>query len=436
MNYYLFVDNFRGFRDTCVPIADVNFFVGENSTGKTSLLSLLKMFSGSNFLMGRGIEDEDVSFRRFSDMVTIDASDHSYFHIGFAAETPPTKNSGKATTGWLFTFRDIQGRPRVSKCTFCRNGEKLTLRFGTSVLYKRSACSTSLTPEQVMSAMRSDWVREHARRKPTGYQKLETPRGFGGEPLPILFALSLISQKAKKRGEPVFSFPDIGFAPPPLTWFAPIRSEPKRTYDELVLEFSPQGQHTPYLIRQMLKSKKQKAKLKDFIESSGKATGLFRDVTIQNFGRGPSSRFELDIVIDDNKFNILHVGYGVSQALPIMVEFLAENPGTCFAVQEPEIHLHPRAQAALGDIIFEMSVKDHKRFLVETHSDFMIDRFRMNYRKERARKPVGQVLFFERRDKHNMVTALSIGPSGDFPKDQPDSYRQFFVREQMNLLGM
>jgi len=31
----LYVDNFRGFRDTYVPIADVNFLVGENSSGKT-----------------------------------------------------------------------------------------------------------------------------------------------------------------------------------------------------------------------------------------------------------------------------------------------------------------------------------------------------------------------------------------------------------------
>ena len=33
-----YVDNFRGFSDTYVPISDVNFFVGENSSGKTSLL--------------------------------------------------------------------------------------------------------------------------------------------------------------------------------------------------------------------------------------------------------------------------------------------------------------------------------------------------------------------------------------------------------------
>jgi AAA ATPase-like protein/putative AbiEii toxin of type IV toxin-antitoxin system len=436
MKYFLFVDNFRGFRDTCIPISDVNFLVGENSTGKTSLLSLLKMFSGPGFLMGHDFDDEDINFRRFSDMVTIDAPDHSYFHIGFAAETAEPKSS-RTTTGWLFTFRDTRGQPRLAKCTFCRGGERITLKFGSSVSFKSSPCPVPMTAEEVMSEIRSKWVHEHATHA-NGYQRLDTPRGLGG-PLPILFALSLISDLAKKRGkknEVVFSPPDIGFAPPNLTWFGPIRSEPKRTYDELVLEFSPEGQHTPYLIRQMLNSKKQRTKLREFIESSGNASGLFRDIKIQNFGRGASTRFELDIVIDDKTFNILHVGYGISQALPIMVEFLARPRGTWFAVQEPEIHLHPRAQAALGDIIFDMAVKDNKHFLVETHSDFMIDRFRMNYRKHRSKRPDGQVLFFERRDKHNVVTPLSIGSSGEFPEDQPEGYRQFFVREQMNLLGM
>src|SRR5581483_11306203 len=103
--------------------------------------------------------------------------------------------------------------------------------------------------------------------------------------------------------------PDV-FAPPDLTWFGPIRTEPKRTYDEVVLDFSSEGRHTPYLIRRMLKSKTQAAKLKAFIEKVGKASGLFQDVKIQNFGRGPNPRFELDIVIDDQALNILNVGYG------------------------------------------------------------------------------------------------------------------------------
>src|SRR5581483_3175395 len=434
MKYFLFVDNFRGFRDTCIPITDVNFLVGENSTGKTSILSLIKLFSGPSFLMGQEFENEGVTFRHFSDMVSAHSSDPDYFHVGFAAEFED-KKTGKSATGWLFTFRDNQGQPRLAKCTFCRGAEKITLKFGNAVYFKTSECSAP-SATQIVSALRSEWVVEHS-AKTNGYQKLDAPRGFGNK-LPILIALSLVSdvsRKRKKREELVIYPPDV-FAPPDLTWFGPIRTEPKRTYDEVVLDFSSEGRHTPYLIRRMLKSKTQAAKLKAFIEKVGKASGLFQDVKIQNFGRGPNPRFELDIVIDDQALNILNVGYGVSQSLPIMVELLARPRGTFFALQEPEIHLHPRAQAALGDVLFEMASTDRKRFLVETHSDYAIDRFRMNYKKDRANKPDSQILFFERQDKHNAVTPLSIGETGELPAQQPESYRRFFIREQMNLLGI
>ena len=437
MKYFLFVDNFRGFRDTCVPITDVNFLVGENSTGKTSLLSLVKLLSGPRFFMGLDFGDPAIGFKHFDDMVSANSKDRGYFHLGFAAEYKEGKKSETTTSGWLFTFQEHRGQPRLTKCTFCRGGELINLRFSSSVLFKSSTCPAHTSAEMIATALRSTWVHEHSSHA-NGYQKLDVPRELGGH-LPVLLALSIISELAKKKRKTqdlVFNPPDIGFAPPSLTWFGPIRTEPKRTYDELITEFSSEGGHTPYLIRSMLRSRKQATKLRAFIERVGKASGLFQDVVIQNFGRGANARFELDIVIDGLPFNILNVGYGVSQALPIMVEFLARRPHTSFAVQEPEIHLHPKAQAALGDVIFEMATTEHKQFIVETHSDFMIDRFRMNYRKQRANKPDAQILFFERRDEHNVVTPLAINDSGELAADQPAGYRRFFVREQMDLLGM
>ena len=79
MNCYLFVDNFRGFCNTCIPITDVNFLVGQNSTGKTSVLGLLKLFSGPHFLMRPEFGDEHVSFGHFSDMVSAHSNDQQLF---------------------------------------------------------------------------------------------------------------------------------------------------------------------------------------------------------------------------------------------------------------------------------------------------------------------------------------------------------------------
>lgn len=440
MSYYLFVDNFRGFKDTCIPIADVNFLVGENSTGKSSILGLIKLFSGSRFFVRNDFADEDVGFSHFSDMVSAHAADQSYFHIGFASQVGQTRNGSaeRGASGSLLTFREKEGQPQLFKGTFCRGDEQVTLKFGNSIFYRTIQCAQSQTAEELVSRFRSEVVLEHRRKKEIGYERLNAPRGFGRR-IPALLALTLIGEVAankRKKQSLVLFPPNAPFAPPDLAWFGPIRTEPKRTYDELSIAFSPQGRHTPYLIRRMLSSRSQATRLKEFIEKVGKASGLFQDVRTKSFGRGATARFELDIVLDDKALNILNVGYGVSQSLPIIVELLARDEGTWFAIQEPEIHLHPRAQAALGDVLFEMATTDSKRFLVETHSDFAIDRFRMNYKKSRSSKPDGQILFFERKDKHNFVTPLAIGRGGDLPANQPDSYRQFFIREQMSLLGI
>jgi len=438
MNYYLFVDNFRGFSDTSIPITDVNFLVGENSTGKSSVLGLVKLFSGPGFLMGQEFAGEDVGFNHFLDMVSANSTDQSYFRIGFATETKGRKGKARqSATGCLFTFREERGQPRLHKCTFCRGQEELTLKFGRTISFKTRGCVAAATAPDIISRLRNSWIDEH-RGNENGYDRLTVPRGFGGR-LPIVIALSMASDASrskKKNGEMVLFPRDLVFAPPDLTWFGPIRTKPKRTYDEWSVEFSSEGVHTPYLIRRMLKSKSQAARLTDFIQKIGKASGLFQDVRTKSFGRGAMARFELDIVLDDKALNILNVGYGVSQSLPIIVELLARERDTWFAIQEPEIHLHPRAQAALGDALFEMAALDRKRFLVETHSDFAIDRFRMNYKNGRSDKPESQILFFERRDKHNVVTSLPISKAGELPADQPDSYRRFFIREQMNLLGI
>jgi hypothetical protein len=438
MKYYIFVDNFRGFSDTCIPITDVNFLVGENSTGKTSILGLLKLLAGPRFFFDQAFDSEHINFGGFSDMVSVHSNDRSYFRIGFVWEELHGKKKTPVVTGCLLTFKEEEGLPKLAKCTICRGGTKVSMRLGSDIYYREETCA-SLSTKTVVSSLRSQWANEHSGNGGK-YTKLVVPPSIGRN-MPVLVALSFImggNRQRKKRDEFVFYPPQIDF-PPELTWLAPIRTKAKRTYDQLTQElFSPEGAHTPYLIRRMLRSRSKSAaiKFRDFIAKVGKASGLFQDVRIRNFGRGATAPFELDIVLDGKAFNVSNVGYGVSQSLPVLVEILARPHGTWFAIQQPEVHLHPRAQAALGDVFFELAAEDHKLFLVETHSDFTIDRFRMNYKKDRAIKPDSQILFFERRDKHNVITPLAIGKKGELPAEQPDSYRQFFIREQMNLLGI
>ena len=82
MKKYIFIDNFRGFKNAFIPIVDVNFLVGQNSTGKTSVLGLLKLLSTPQLLLGGSLSDDDINFGNFRDMVSAHAEDQTYLGLG------------------------------------------------------------------------------------------------------------------------------------------------------------------------------------------------------------------------------------------------------------------------------------------------------------------------------------------------------------------
>lgn len=280
-----------------------------------------------------------------------------------------------------------------------------------------------------------EWVAVHAGPRDKSWSEI-SPLPDEIRRIPLIMLMAMARSSSSQSKELSFSVPPFA---PPLVWIAPIRSKPRRTYDEPQTPFSSEGSHIPYVIRRMLNSEKEATKFKEFIERIGKASGLFQRIEIKYFGNSETSPFEVDAYLDDEALGIGWLGYGVSQSLPIFVELLDRPEGSWFAIQQPEVHLHPRAQACLGDVFFEMALRDQKKFVIETHSDFTIDRFRLNYRnsrRSRGKLPQSQVLFFERHDRRNIVTPLPIGPKGDLPSDQPEGYRSFFLKEEMKILGI
>ncbi|MDX1999475.1 MAG: AAA family ATPase [Thermoanaerobaculia bacterium] len=73
----------------------------------------------------------------------------------------------------------------------------------------------------------------------------------------------------------------------------------------------------------------------------------------------------------DDLVNIADVGIGVSQVLPVVVALHAAEPGTIVYIEQPELHLHPRAQQALAKLLVA-AAKRKVRVVVETHSDLLL----------------------------------------------------------------
>jgi hypothetical protein len=225
-----------------------------------------------------------------------------------------------------------------------------------------------------------------------------------------------------------------GHGPLPMGTFsftAPIRSRPRKTYDEPATPASSEGGHIPYELRKLFKT--DGTDVHQNLIKYGENSGMFNDIVIKNYGDDSSDApFRLGFVLDNEPINIINTGYGISQVLPIIYDAFAGRANVT-AIQQPEIHLHPKAQAALGDVFFNVAQQRMKRLLIETHSDYIIDRFRWRQKKS-DKKVQAQVLFFARKDGRNIATSIPILDSGLYPKDQPREFREFFVTETMRNL--
>ena len=67
----------------------------------------------------------------------------------------------------------------------------------------------------------------------------------------------------------------------------------------------------------------------------------------------------------------LDVGFGVSQVIPVVVGAL-DDTSQIFAVEQPELHVHPAVQVALGDVFIDGIKNSNRTMLIETHSEHLL----------------------------------------------------------------
>lgn len=66
------------------------------------------------------------------------------------------------------------------------------------------------------------------------------------------------------------------------------------------------------------------------------------------------------------------VGFGISQVLPVITLLQYVPEGATVVLEQPEIHLHPLAQAALADVIIQAAVHRNVQVLLESHSEHLL----------------------------------------------------------------
>lgn len=152
--------------------------------------------------------------------------------------------------------------------------------------------------------------------------------------------------------------------------------------------------------------------------------------------QGRSNRYELIVHRDGVACNLRDVGIGISQVLPVLVVAFFAPSGSTIILEEPEIHLHPLAQATLAELFVETSKTRNVQFIVETHSEHLFRRMQTLIAKNKSVLKETSMYFVERVGPDAKLRTLEVDEYGRV-KNWPEGFfgdAMGETREQARLM--
>ena len=96
-----------------------------------------------------------------------------------------------------------------------------------------------------------------------------------------------------------------------------------------------------------------------------------------------ATRLELLLNSRDGEtlFRPINVGFGYSYVLPVIVSALLAERGSLLIIENPEAHLHPRAQSRIMEFLIGQALRKDLQLIIETHSDHVVNGMRISMKK-------------------------------------------------------
>ena len=410
-------------KESRIEIRPLTILAGANSSGKSSIMQLL-------LLMKQTLEASHDPGPLLLNGPNVKFTSANQFISRFQ----------KGSDGQAFSVEIETGKERKHKVAFS-NKENQTIEIRDMVVVI-DGNSLRLTPEQRSDDIEKSVVKLFRERiKEIGYFK-ESLIKLSYPMFARKFNLAVVRNRCfldihfesaddipfqKMMSVKIFSFvPDHELRR--MIHVPGLRGNPERVYNRTVTGPDFPGIFEHYVATLIAQWQEQKDDRLQALESMLSALGLTREISAKysddtqielQVGRLPKSeRDGSDLV------NIADVGFGVSQVLPVLVALLVAEKGQLVYLEQPELHLHPRAQYALAKILAE-TAKCGVKLVVETHSALLLLQVQTLVADGKLDPALVKLHWFSRGSEDGTTAVQSAdldenGAFGDWPEDFGD----------------
>jgi predicted ATPase len=149
--------------------------------------------------------------------------------------------------------------------------------------------------------------------------------------------------------------------------------------------------------------------------------GVIDEFTVSEVASG-TDLYELKVAVPGSatRVTVTDAGFGISQALPVLVQVFYAPQGSPVLLEQPEIHLHPAAQSALGDVLLAAVKERGVQLLVETHSEHLLHRIQRRIAEEQITNDDVAMYFIQSSNGRSEIQELNVDEYGNitnWPRD-------------------
>jgi len=410
------VKNFKAWQDNHpVDLAPLSLFLGTNSAGKTSLLQML-------LLLKQTAESPD---RR--QHLNLGGQPGDVLHVGGFKD--------------IISGHDLKRELAFGlRFTGFRPAKKGPSEYDYDVSYCRAHGGIPLVKTLTYASGERTFRAERGQKG--GYRLTIADSGTEG---PTGEAKQLVSKKYEPERSVAFSAPAVAAlglegdrvqdyalqmveALKGIVYLGPLRERPQRSYPWNQQSPGDLGTKGEFAIQALLASANDRAKrtdlggkgwLVDRVSHWFKKMDVADGLSLQN--EGPSVHYEVLVHQKKIKANLVDVGFGVSQVLPVVTLAYFVPEGSTVILEQPEIHLHPLAQTVLADLFVEASQTRRVQFLVETHSENLFRRLQYLIADEQISPDACRLYFVKRGEESATLHRLEVDEYGRI-KNWPERF--------------